>query len=101
MKYNIKGKYASVFSQTLEVAVKKCTNESDPSRPCADPSQIEAFFEDQKSFFFTIYFINPLINPTNEEYLTYYLEDNNYIIFTKSLGAEGVLFMEGYSITTD
>ncbi len=35
MKYNIQGKYASAFSQTLETSVKKCTNESNPERPCA------------------------------------------------------------------
>jgi hypothetical protein len=45
MKYNIQGKYASEFSQTLEVAVKKCTNESNPDRPCASESEIKAYFE--------------------------------------------------------
>jgi hypothetical protein len=44
MKYYIQGKYASEFSQTLEVAVVKCTNESNPERPCANESQIEAYF---------------------------------------------------------
>jgi hypothetical protein len=33
--------------------------------------------------------------------LNFYLEDNNYIIFTDKLGSEGILFTEEYKITTD
>jgi hypothetical protein len=33
--------------------------------------------------------------------MSYYLEDNNYIIFTKNFGSEAILFMEDYTITSD
>lgn len=65
-----------MISQTLEVSVNKCTNSSNPLRPCADSQQIDDFFTNSsQKVFFTAYFINPRINPDEAEFLTYYLED--------------------------
>jgi hypothetical protein len=45
--------------------------------------------------------LNPLINPDNDEYLTYYLEDSNYITFSQHGGEEGRLLVEDFQISTD
>ena len=55
--------------------------------PCADEDQLNQFFVDyDNKVFFTIYFINPRINPEEPDYLTYYMSDENYIIFSQTGG---------------
>jgi hypothetical protein len=74
--YEIKGKYSSAVSKTMDISVNKCTNNSYSTLPCANDSQINQFFADyDNKVFFTIYFINPRINPEEAEYLTYYMSD--------------------------
>jgi hypothetical protein len=51
--------------------------------------------------YLTVYFTNPLINPENQEYLTYYLEDTNYLTFSSDYGAEALIYVDDYSISTD
>lgn len=46
-------------------------------------------------------FINPLINPGNENYRDYYLEDRNFIAFTSRQGAIIVSHVQEYTIITD
>lgn len=45
-------------------------------------------FQDQQNFYFAIYFINPLLNPDSIDYLSHYMEDSNYIIFSARGGEE-------------
>ena len=85
----------------MEVSVSKCTNSSDFEYPCASEADIAQFFQDQQTFFYTIYFINPLLNPDSQQYLSYYLEDSNYVIFSARGGEECQLWMEDFTITTD
>jgi hypothetical protein len=65
MKFNIQGKFTSSLFKYLEIALKKCTNASQPGRPCGSASEIAEFFQIQKKVFFTVHFSNPLINPSN------------------------------------
>lgn len=46
--------------------------------------------------YYTLYFVNPLINPDSDQYLSYYLEDKNYITFSDTVGEESRLFIEDY-----
>jgi hypothetical protein len=62
---------------------------------------MDLFFKESGLKYFSVYFINPLINPENQDYLTYYMEDTNYITFSSDYGGEGLLFVEDYSISTD
>ncbi len=39
--YNVQGRYSSVFSQTIDISVQKCTNKSTESRPCATQEEID------------------------------------------------------------
>jgi hypothetical protein len=53
-------------------------------------------FASNGTLFFTLYFLNPLINPDSQSYLKYYLEDSNYIAFSQNGGEESRLFVEDY-----
>jgi hypothetical protein len=101
LELDIQGKYASVISKTIEVRVEGCTNSTEFSVPCAPQSEIDQLFANETNFFYTIYFINPLINPDSEDFLSYYLEDLNYVMFSATAGEECQLFMEDYHIETD
>ena len=57
----IQGKYSSSVQKTLEISVNKCNNSTDPGRLCAPQNDIDDFVSAQ--VFYTIYYINPLINP--------------------------------------
>jgi hypothetical protein len=98
LELDIQGKYASVISKTIEVRVEGCTNSTEFSVPCAPQSEIDQLFANETNFFYTIYFINPLINPDSEDFLSYYLEDSNYIMFSATGGEECQLMMEDYHI---
>jgi hypothetical protein len=52
-------------------------------------------------FILTQFFINPLLNPGNADYLDYYIEDRNYIAFTSNLGTYSNIHVEEYSVITD
>jgi len=43
---------------------------------------------------FGFVYINPLINAGSKDYLSYFLEDRNYLTFTKKLGAYSNAFIE-------
>ncbi len=52
-------------------------------------------------FTFNFYYINPVINAGQKEFLRYYLEDKNYFSFDTFTGVSANLFFGEYSITTD
>lgn len=51
-----------------------------------------------EQFVFGVSFINPLINQGDQNYLSYYLEDRNYVRFTRKLGADSNGRIEDYKI---
>ena len=40
-----------------------CNNDTDPSRPCAPQSEIDAYLWANSPLYLTPFFYNPLINP--------------------------------------
>lgn len=44
-------------------------------------------------FMVSFFYINPMINAGESDYLSYYLEAKNFLSFTKSLGAYGIGFV--------
>jgi len=52
-------------------------------------------------FFISLTFVNPLINPGSTEYMDYYLEDKNFMSFTKTVGGYAIGNVEDYAINTD
>jgi hypothetical protein len=69
--------------------------------PCAPQGEIDQLFANETNFYYTIYFINPLINADQQDFLSYYLEDSNYVMFSATAGEECQLMMEDYHIETD
>ena len=54
-----------------------------------------------EQFILSLNFINPLINPGSQSYLSYYIEDVSYLKFTRKLGADSNGHVEDYAIETD
>lgn len=69
----VSGKYSSVIQRSMDITVSACKNETDPDRPCATPEEIDAFLKSNAQFYWTPYFLNPLLNPQSADYLNYYL----------------------------
>ena len=44
------------------------------------------------------FYVNPLINPGNPDYLDYYFEDKNTISFSNTLGADAIARVQDFSI---
>lgn len=73
LSLSIKGKYSSIESNVIEISANRCTNKTG-FRPCATEDQINELFDSMDNkIFFTIYFVNPLLNPDQAEYLTHYM----------------------------
>jgi hypothetical protein len=52
-------------------------------------------------FVLSFVYTNPIINPGDSNYLSYYLDDRNFIRFTTKLGAMNIGYVQDYSILTD
>jgi hypothetical protein len=55
----------------------------------------------QNFFYFTLYYSNPVINSDRKDYKSYYLEDENYVIFGDSMGSLTYVYFTDYTINTD
>ena len=55
------------------LTAKKCTNGSDPSRPCYPQNEIDDLFTNYGNFYFTVNYINTVINPGEVSYMSHYL----------------------------
>jgi hypothetical protein len=71
------------------VIVSRCNNTIDPT--CANDSYYAAVENAFSTFRLNVPFINTLINPGDQDYRSYYLDDSNGFVFTSKLGstAEG------------
>ena len=46
-------------------------------------------------------YINPVINPNQQNVINYYLESNDYVIFSSQIGSEAWVYFSDYTINTD
>jgi hypothetical protein len=79
----------------------KCNNSLDATRPCRSQSEIDNFLSVNEDFILDFYFVNTLINPGQNEYVSQYLEDMNYYVFSLTFGVNANIYISSYSITTD
>jgi len=82
----LKGKYYSDLQTTLDIVLSACKNDTDPDRPCAPQEEIDSFMAANSPFYLTPFFYNPLINPSDHNYLNIYLEDEYYLMFGQGFG---------------
>lgn len=93
---NLQGKYTSNVFQFAEVKVGVCT-ESNPSFPgttCRNSSEVASLLSSLGQFTFNFYYINPVINAVEKEFIRYYLEDRNYFSFDTDNGISTNLFFD-------
>ena len=69
----IKGSYTSSKQFISNVQISPCKNTTDPSRPCKPQSEIDSLFAANPNLYLGVYYINPVINPSETDYLSYYL----------------------------
>ena len=83
----------------LSISVSPCNNSFDPTKPCVNESVIDAsILANGGQLYAHLAFVNPLINPGNTNYLDYYINDLNFILFSKQNGAFSNLYVEEYQI---
>ena len=85
--FYLSGDYTSNILRYVNVSVNTCMPFLDPTRPCASASEVQAVFDQlNDAIRFKIYFTNPLINPGQKDYKSYYLESTTYINFGATSG---------------
>lgn len=97
---SLQGKFSESIFNYAQLEINKCNTTLNPARPCANDTYMLSKLSGN-SFYTNFYFINSLINPNNEQPVSYYLEDRNYIQFNFNTGGLINLFISKYSVTTD
>jgi hypothetical protein len=86
-KAYLSGDFTASTYRYLNISVSPCIDWLDPHRPCANKSEVQAAFDDvNDAIRFKVYYTNPLINPGQKNYKSYYLESSNYINFGATIG---------------
>lgn len=67
------GKFTSDVFKLYRFAASKCNAALDLTRRCRNTTQIDAYLDANESFNFNFYFINTLINPGDDNYISHYL----------------------------
>ena len=71
--FDIFGKLTSNVSKYVEIRVNKCNSSLNSTRTCVNQSQIDNLYSIFGDISVGLFYVNPLINPGNTEYLDYYL----------------------------
>jgi predicted adenine nucleotide alpha hydrolase (AANH) superfamily ATPase len=74
--------------------VKKCSGKMGGT--CANSSTFTSALYNHETFKLNVYFANPIIDPSEKEYLDYSLEDTIYFEFTDMLGVRSHIFFSEY-----
>ena len=77
--------------------VRKCTASFGGS--CANTTTFSTALFNQKTFKLNVYFANPIIDPSEQNYLDYVLEDTSYYEFTDMVGVNSHIFFSEYEVT--
>ncbi len=70
--FPLQGKYTSQTFKYARIIVQKCGTVSDPST-CAAQSEVDAFVKDNEGVTANFYYVNPVINAGDTDYLNHYL----------------------------
>lgn len=76
----------------MVIKISQCSSNI-VSRPCLSDTFIDAYVNASGAVYATLIFTNTLINPGSSEYLDYYIDDRNYITFTRNEGAISVGYL--------
>jgi hypothetical protein len=67
----LQGKYTSALYTQTEIQLNICSNDTDPTRPCAPLEEINEYIKDYN--YFTFYHVNTVVNADQPDYKDYFL----------------------------
>lgn len=67
------GSYFSDIYQTAQISISKCTNYSDPTRPCYPQNEIDDLMTEHGNFYMNINYMNTVVNPNEIDYRSYFI----------------------------
>lgn len=95
----LQGKFTSNIFKFAQITVNTCSNSSlFPNTTCHSTAQLANFLQSKGQFTFNYYFVNPVLNPSDKDPVTYYLEDTNYFAFDTTMGVNANLYYSDYSM---
>lgn len=98
----MQGKFTSNTFKYAQLVISQCTNNSlYPGTTCKTATDVANFVKTNGPFTVNIYFINPVINPGEKEFVSYYLEDSNYFAFDTTTGISANVFHNDFTVTSD
>ena len=80
----VKGKVTSSLYSQLKITVTRCNNTIDPT--CMSDAAFNTLETTMKKFTFAFPIFNTMLNPDQQEYKTFFVEDRNRFSFSSSLG---------------
>jgi hypothetical protein len=86
MPIPIQGSYMSPISYLYQINVFPCKNQTS-NDTCASQEEISNLFTAYGNFYMTVNYINPVINPNEQEYISYYIQGNDYVIFSETIAS--------------
>jgi hypothetical protein len=83
---SLRGSYTSPIYDVVQINVFPCQNDTQ-NGTCASQEEISNLFDTYGNFYLTINYVNPVINPNEQDYISYYIEGNDYVIFSETIGS--------------
>lgn len=84
----------------VAIQASPCDNYTSGGR-CAPQADIDSLFTIHKNFYLNFNYINTVINPDQQNFMSYYVETTDYVIFSSTIGSESYLYFSDYTINTD
>jgi hypothetical protein len=89
--FPISGKKTSSVFKYAKITVSKCGTTVNAST-CIDATTVDSFINSNQGATLNLYYINPILNSGNSQYIDYYLEDSNYFSFNTNIGVSANLY---------
>ena len=96
--FEISGKLSTNQRKVVALRIKTCNSSLNSSRPCANQTLLTSLMSTTGSFIANLYYVNPLINPGNTEYIDYEVNDINYLSFNLLEGTAATGIVEDFTI---
>ena len=93
------GKVTSDIFSKFTINVQKCDKTLVSN--CIDDNKLDLILQSAGSLILGVPFINTIVNPNDEQYLTQYVEDRNYFRFTLAYGLTAKAEITQHQIDTD
>ena len=89
---------SSDIFKAFRVTIERCNSTTTPS--CLNESQFNSTYASQE-FIVDVPIVQYNLNPGSQKYKEFYVEDQNYFMFTNKLGVRNTVSIEQGTIETD